>query len=183
MAEKNVSLDQNLDLFGADLSLNHGAVVKVGIEPTLYCLPIFSWDTKSPYSFGMKDPPSKVWATADAIVGQVIAHRDREKETVLSVDWSPSSVYWSGRKAYLVQQAFFMGLLYQKCAEHMIGVDFVPSTKLRSWLGYSASIPKIQVQETALEMYPLQEKELAELNEDHLDAYIVALYTYNFWRE
>lgn len=183
MAQKEFSTVDTLNLFGADLSLNHGAVVKVGIEPRTFCLPIFQWDTKSPWKLGMKDPPNQVWRTADEIVANILKHRTPYSVTALAVDWSPSSVYWSGRKAYLVQQAFLMGVLYQKCNEHMIGVSFVSSQKLRSWLGYSAGIPKVKVQEAALEEYPLPKIELEELNEDQLDAYIVALYLYNTWRE
>lgn len=159
--------------YGADLSLNHGAIVAVTMEGTSVTGvdSIFSWTKKDNHSLKLKSSPSALYSTARDLVLSIPG------EAVLVLDWSGQSVYWRTTKLFVVQMGLFLGMVYALAKKRKISVLEVTPKELREYFNQPQKLPKKELQDYVLLLFPPPHLFLTWATEDDIDAYILAIYT------
>ena len=174
--------EQTARAYGGDLSLRHGSVVYAEMrgDTVQYVTSIYKWDKKDSHSLGLKSPPDDIQRKVEEITRAMNHDPARGNAITFSIDWAPQAVYWRTNKALAVQMGMFMGMLYLssnwKSSKDFL--EFVPPYELRSYFSLASNAAKLLVQETALMVYPPPPNFLNWANEDDIDAYILAIYSF-----
>ncbi len=167
-------------IFGGDLSLNHGAIVRLVYNHTDDLIAsideVHRWDKKDKSKLTLKSTPKEILEKADTIKYAIFHRFPKDVGETLVVDWSPQSVYWRTRKIQIVQMSLFMGMLFATKPDYNISVDFVSASDLRSFWGLPSNVSKEKLQEIVLSYHKPPPLFLTWAEEDDIDAYILALY-------
>jgi len=160
--------------YGADLSLNHGAVVHIHMQDdsVTSVTSIYRWDSKDSHKLSLKSTPSEIYRTVREIFLAVLPPAN----SLVAVDFASQSVYWRTKKIFVVQMGLFMGMLYSEFKNHTSTISFVIPKDLREYFNQPATMAKQEFQEYALMLFPPPPVFLTWATEDDIDAYILAIY-------
>lgn len=163
--------------FGADLSLNHGSIVRVDMKGDIVTniTGIYSWDKKDNHKLTLKSTPkellNKVHEISNALMVNVTLG------IPLGLDWSAQSIYWRTTKIFVVQMGLFLGMFFSEIIRRNIPIIPITPNQLREYFNQSVKLPKKEFQYYILLLFPPPKLFKTWANEDDIDAFILAVYT------
>lgn len=164
--------------YGADLSLNHGAVVLVEMGKKNQIFPVSSvlgWDKKDSHKLTTKSTHEELHQKVKDIIVSISAFSRVNEKPELVVDWTPTAVHWRTKKSFIVIMGVFMGMLYEQTLAHNIKFTAISPSVLRQLWGLRNNAPKEELQLLVLSAYPPPVLFNTWAKDDDIDAYILAV--------
>lgn len=162
--------------YGLDPSLQHGALVKVLIDPVLNQILnieiVGQWTKKSGNALNEHSEPDAVYTLAQTVLKRMSPSSGR----LLAIDYDDRAAYWTRRPGQVAKLLLFLGYFIRGVHERSVPVVMVSPAQLRKYLNLKQKDEKHLVHERFIQRVRISglARQVFDSHEDVKDAAIIA---------